>query len=1159
MKLTRLELSGFKSFADDLNLPFEDGITAIVGPNGCGKSNISDAVRWVLGEQRASVLRGSKMDDVIFQGSAGRKPTNVAEVSLFFDNSDDTLPISYNEVVLTRRLSRSGQSDYLINNSPVRLRDVQDLLRGTGLGTDSGVVIEARMIDRLLSDKAEERRSLFEDAAGIGLYRDRRNTTERRLDRTRDDLLRLDDLISEIHTQVRSLARQKGKAERHKQFTDERFHIVMTLTRHDLAKLDLQERELTAQRSAHEEEIPRISQRIAAAQESRESRVQERASAEAKRSQLDRDLADLRVELEKLGGDLKLGEERIRTVSEARVRATTGRQEAEQKVVQASREHDAATRERSAATKDLEDVQSELSLRTSREDENQELVRKQRGAVKHASDNLLELTEKSRSLSGEATAIEAEIADIQNERSSAEVRLNSAREEGTTGERSVENARSSEAAMSSAHQSAAAELERARHSLAVARESDTAIQVERRSLEQECAQLSARQEALEELERNRVGLAPAARQLLDATDAFAPGEIIGPLADFIKPETGRAEVAERVLSGWLHAVLVSDESVIERVRKWHLRQNPGPLVLLPVQPGPREPSGSDNPVMNIVTMEPAEAWVRALIDGIEIDDAHATVVVRPNGAVFLHEASKSTGPLGRREELDSQRERLMEVNENLAAAIKTAAETAEALSNCEHHLATASESGETARDQHREALAKLEDAERRLEHTNREIARATDSLSRLAERQTTRSARLAEIAELQSTTGKRREAFEDDLDTHTRSLEDYEQALGVAQEKRVHWQVEEAQLSAREQSADERQQRSAREASIHKDRGEELSSELDTIGLEEAELRGLQTQRRDGIAERRRAVAEMDSATTRAEQSVSKAEELLGQSDDELVETRDRQDKNTATIHRIEIELTELTGRKTATVERVEGEWDRSLDELLEDVGEVEGDMEAMREEAAKLKVAIEAIGPVNPLAVEEHQQELERFEFLSSQRDDLVEAREGLMRALKEMDVTAREMFLEAFDDIRENYLKVFNTLFEGGTCDLKLANPDDPLNSEIDIHAAPKGKRTQRIHLLSSGERALVAISLLFAIYLAKPSPFCLLDEVDAPLDDNNVLRFVRLLDEFKDDTQFIVITHNPRTMQIADSVYGVTMQEPGISKIVGVRLGEAEAVTT
>ena len=189
----------------------------------------------------------------------------------------------------------------------------------------------------------------------------------------------------------------------------------------------------------------------------------------------------------------------------------------------------------------------------------------------------------------------------------------------------------------------------------------------------------------------------------------------------------------------------------------------------------------------------------------------------------------------------------------------------------------------------------------------------------------------------------------------------------------------------------------------------------------------------------------------------------------------------------------------------------------------------------------------------------MERFEFLSSQRDDLVEAREGLMRALKEMDVTAREMFREAFDDIRENYLKVFNTLFEGGTCDLKLANPDEPLNSEIDMHAAPKGKRNHRLHLRSAGERALVAISLLSSIYLAKPSSFCLLDEVDAPLDDNNVLRFVRLLDEFKDDTQFIVITHNPRTMQIADSVYGVTMQEPGISKIVGVRLGEAEAVTT
>ena len=231
MRLTRLELNGFKSFADSVNLTFEPGITAIVGPNGCGKSNISDAVRWVLGEQRVSLLRGTRMDEVIFQGSVKRRPINLAEVALVFDNEDGALSLPYTEVVVTRRLSRSGQSDYLLNQAGVRLKDLQDVLRGTGLGSDAGVVIEAKMMDRLLSDQPDERRSLFEEAAGIGLYRDRRATTERRLEQTSEDLQRLDDVISEVATQVRSLARQRGKAERHTEYTKERFAIVMTLTR----------------------------------------------------------------------------------------------------------------------------------------------------------------------------------------------------------------------------------------------------------------------------------------------------------------------------------------------------------------------------------------------------------------------------------------------------------------------------------------------------------------------------------------------------------------------------------------------------------------------------------------------------------------------------------------------------------------------------------------------------------------------------------------------------------------------------------------------------------------------------------------------------------------------------------------------------------------
>ena len=252
-----------------------------------------------------------------------------------------------------------------------------------------------------------------------------------------------------------------------------------------------------------------------------------------------------------------------------------------------------------------------------------------------------------------------------------------------------------------------------------------------------------------------------------------------------------------------------------------------------------------------------------------------------------------------------------------------------------------------------------------------------------------------------------------------------------------------------------------------------------------------------------------------------------------------------------------MAGQRRSIVERVEGEWHRPFDQLIETAPVVELDLETLQAESSRILEALEAIGPVNPLAVEEHAEEVKRLQFLTSQRDDLVSARQSLIQAIREIDGTARSMFLETFIAVQANFTRVFTTLFGGGECELRLANPDDPLESEIDIHAAPRGKRTQRIHLLSSGERTLVAVSLLFSIYLTKPSPFCLMDEVDAPLDDANVGRFTRLLDEFKSDTQFLVITHNPRTMQAADAVYGVTMQEPGVSTIVGVRLGERERV--
>ncbi len=415
MRLTRLELSGFKSFAGTVELPFETGVTAIVGPNGCGKSNISDAVRWVLGEQSPRLLRGGKMEDVIFQGSTGRRPVNVAEVSLVFDNADGTLPIAYQEVVVTRRLSRSGQSEYLLNRSPVRLRDIQDLLRGTGLGTDAGVVMEAKMIEALLSEKAEERRALFEEAAGIGLYRDRKKSTERRLEETAADLARLEDLISEVQTQVRSLARQRGKAERYGKMIEERFGIALTLVRRELEDFDLALGALGKRADELAQTLPAERGRLAAAERVRETRVQARHTAEARRTEVERRLADARLEVGRLEGDLALAAERLHNAGQRRVTAGQRRGQEESRAVQAEREREAAAAECAAAERDLAAVAQELAGRTAREQEVRDRLLAQRTAVRELEEELQRRAEAFRALEGERAALERERAELRQQ------------------------------------------------------------------------------------------------------------------------------------------------------------------------------------------------------------------------------------------------------------------------------------------------------------------------------------------------------------------------------------------------------------------------------------------------------------------------------------------------------------------------------------------------------------------------------------------------------------------------------------------------------------------------------------------------------------------------------------------------------------------------
>jgi chromosome segregation protein len=900
--------------------------------------------------------------------------------------------------------------------------------------------------------------------------------------------------------------------------------------------------------------LPAARQRLTESDAGREELARARAAAEAQRTEITRRLATLRVDIGKLDGDLALASERLANASSRRLRAAEERTQMEQRAGQAALEQAGATEDHNAAAAEHERIGRELTGRADAEEAVRRRLAERRGTVRQLEQDLQEHAQRLKSLEGERTALEGELASLRERAAQADALRSSLRLELTAAERRRDNAIERAGSLGQEAKRAAAMAEHARHLVAETREREAMNRGDRRQAEESLAQMTARRQALEELERDRVGLAPGAAALLAAREAF-DGGVLGPLSDYVSTGREDAELAERLLGDWMHAVLVRGEETVRAIQAWHAEQQPGALVLLPLDPGPLTPAAGQPFDDRLQADGPAAGWVRAALAGSEVLDDTGRVLRRASGAIFLSGIGAPFGPIRRRAELVTLTQEVDQGEVALAAAEAALRNTVERLTELEQALSEATAAAERARDAERQALAARDDVIRVVANLTREAADSEAQLERVTERLTSSGQRLAEIDHALMAGELTRGHVEEELGVSRTLLTELEAEQEAAREQRAHWQVEEAHLAGTLRAAGERldragQTRAEAEAAASTLAGEltQLEADIATVAVQQAEWLEVR-------AERRVALQELETASTEAEAELARVETALGAAEREVAAARSQLESAGDESHTLQVRLTETTGTRRNIVERVEAEWHRPFEQLMESAVLLDLDFETLESEAFRIVAALESIGPVNPLAVEEHAEETKRLEFLTTQRDDLVSARQSLIQAIREIDGTARSMFVETFTAIQANFSKVFHTLFGGGECELRLANPDDPLESEIDIHAAPRGKRTQRIHLLSSGERTLVAVSLLFSIYLTKPSPFCLMDEVDAPLDDANVGRFTRLLEEFKDDTQFLVITHNPRTMQSADAVYGVTMQEPGVSTIVGVRLGENE----
>lgn len=1165
MKLRTLRIHGFKSFADRTEVHFHDGITAIVGPNGCGKSNISDAIRWVLGEQRPTAIRGARMEEAIFQGTVNRRPVNRGSVTMAVSNEDGALPVPFEEVEIARTVYRDGGSEYFLNRSACRLRDVHDLCRDTGLGANAYSIIESRMIDAILSDRAEERRALFEEASGIGKYKDRRKAALRRLERAELDLERVDDVIAEVQSKVRSLARQKGRAERYLELRARRLALEVAVASAELERLETRLAEIRGALEGGRQDGEGLRAELAAAEAGVETLRAGRLAAERARGETLAELDAVRRELARWEREMAVADERGAAAARRLERLSGEREEGVERRRALAVEAGELEERRKLLDVELAALRGTVEEARSGAAAARGALQEARAAADRLESRERELARRGAQLDGEAASLDAQAAELGRrieqlvrELAEAGEAASDLESQGDLFSGRVAEVEVGEAEARSRVEGAREALDRARQALEEARRADG-------EAADTASRLEAQRDALAAVDRDQEGVEPVVRAALDRGD----DGVLGALGEFLAVSGEGAAAVEAFLGPLLRALVVSDTAGALRVGDWFRREwsGGGGLLVLPLDrvPGPGGPLPE-----GVRASGEGEAWVRALLGGVEwVDEFDALVsgglsaasrllpgggAVDERGVVRFGNPLGSTGMLERRERLQAL------VRE--ADAARTRADSTRAARDAvlqevaakEVDLEAARGALREAEDRRREVRAELQaQAERKLR-----ADRLREDLARQLEG--TRVAREKAVARAREAR-QEREALRREEEGLVESRRGTREVLEAAQDAWEAARAEESRLAVELARVEGESGRSRERAADLASATVRTTDRLAALEREEAELQAVRDASSALRVEGEEATAglfarrgELEEQLRARDAELSRVEEALAGLEGRVRQARSAERESTDRRHRLELEEKELAGIQGRIVERVEGEWGKPLARLQEEAGPVEGEPEGLREELEGVVNSLAALGPVNMLAVEEHEEESARLEFLSTQRDDLVKARDDLRTAIREINQTATARFSSTFDLIRTNFKETFHRLFQGGECDLWLADPDDPLESPIEIHASPVGKRTQRIDLLSGGERALTALSLLFGIYLVKPSPFCVLDEVDAPLDENNIGRFIRLLQEFKGGTQFVVITHNPRTIEAADWIYGVTMEEPGVSTIVGVKLEEA-----
>jgi len=1187
MYLKRIELAGFKSFADRTELEFTRGITAVVGPNGSGKSNISDGIRWVLGEQSAKSLRGGNMQDVIFAGSDSRKAVGFGEVSLTLDNADKALPLDFSEVTVTRRVHRSGESEYLINKQPCRLKDITELFMDTGIGKEAYSIIGQGRIEEILSTRSEDRRGIFEEASGIVKYKARKKEAQKKLEDTENNLLRIHDLVSELEGQIGPLRRQAEKAETFKALKEELKVKEIALYVHQIEGVHASWKQLNERLAALREEETSLGTFVSAHDAMLEEDRQALLRLEDELALLQDELLRCSEETEKSEGLGEVLNERRTNLERDRERLQQSLASADERYAQAAAEVVLLQEKRAETGAEHASLADKLKLEEEKlaiADGSEDAENKLKAELFDVMNAMAQARNEIRYGEGQREMLERRVARIAED----EAKWNRQREEL--------EARRLAAQRRLAAAEAALQDVRDRYVSEGARSGELQRKLEEsqgnaRRWEQKREALVSRRDTIKEMQNDYDGFQHGVREVLKAAGRGGLHGVHGAVAELVRVPAQLETAIETALGGALQNIVMEDEKSSRAAIAYLKQRQSGRATFLPLDViRPRHLGDGDRRVLEqadgfigvaselVGTDKRYESIVGNLLGNVLIAESleHANRiasrlqyryrVVTRDGDVVNPGGSMTGGSLQKKSASLLGRQRQLEELDKEIAAAEAAREAARAevddikkeLTLAAQNIEQLREAGEKERLVEQQAQAdiervkddwrQLDDQQAALEGEKAAFAEesgglltergeAEAKLAQLAKDEARIQERMREAEELRRRSLSEKEQLQIALTELKVTIARLEQNLAAMDEQLARSQAEQSRLAAERQELAESLKRNDADAARTQAESTAQRERLNELRIRKTKLTESLEFGRADRAERLKSLEIKESETKEQRTKLKSVEDALRQS--EIAEGR------------MDVELDNL-------LRKLGEDYEISF-ELAKERYPVPEDVAGSQNEVRDLKRKIGSLGEVNLGAIEEYKRVSERFEFLSGQKDDLTLAKTKLHGIIRDMDEEMSRRFLMTFSEIRKHFVVVFSRLFGGGRADLILSEPDSPLDSGIDIVAQPPGKKLQNLQLLSGGERALTALGLLFAILNVKPVPFCVLDEVEAALDEANVTRYAQYMREFSETTQFIVVTHRKGTMEEADMLYGVTMEEGGVSKLVSVRLEDTNEMMT